>query len=365
MKKAYIVTFQNAYNYGAILQCYALQTIINRFIKDTHVLNYDNKIISDPYKSILFPKEKFILKYKALFSSLLYHSKLKARNKNFEKCINDNLKLTKKMTKEEIINSNFGKSTFLITGSDQVWNTRLVHGVDDVYFLNFSKQSKKISYAASIGTNDLDPNYIGEIKERINSLDYISVREETAKKILKDLTDKEIDVIIDPTLMLNKNEWSNIIESERKIKNKYLLVYMPNKDVIKTAKYISKKEGLKIVNISKKRKFGLREINKFTCDPLEFIQLIRDAEYIVTSSFHGTAFSIIFNKKFWVFPPQKLSSRIENLLKKLKISNRNLNLEKNLFDNFDYNMEIDYINVNKILLNEQEKTKKILERILK
>lgn len=348
-KKCLIVTFQNAFNYGAMLQCYALQHILEENKIEVKVLNYKNNIISDFYKIFYYPKnEKFLKKYlKPSISALYFFKQLYGRNNKFKRFLKDNINLTECYTKKELKSINFGKDVTLIAGSDQIWNTDLTNGFDDIYYLNFSNSSRKISYAASIGKNEFDSEFLNNAKECLDDFSYISVREETGKIEIENKLNKEVDVVLDPTLLIERNEWEKNI-SYNEIKEKYIFVYMPNDDVIKTAKYISEKENLKIVNISKKNYFGKKEINKFKSDPFEFLTLLYNAEYIITTSFHATSFSIIFNKKIIVFPPKGLSSRITDLAKKLELQD----IIYNKFEELEmkkYNNKIDYENSNKLL----------------
>lgn len=354
MKKKYIVTFQNAYNYGAILQCFALQETIKSIGENAIVLNYDNRNISDCYKPFQLRFEGIKVFIKSLLSGVYFYKKIKKRNSNFEKMIRENILLTSKMSKEQILNYNFDSNDVFISGSDQVWNTDILNGFDDIYFLNFAKKSHKISYAASIGKNHINDKYLNEIKKSLNNLSYVSVREETAKNVLSKIYNGKIDVVLDPTLLLDKNEWNRYLDEKRIIDKRYIFVYMINNDVLQLAQKIAKEEDLLIINMDKKKRFGINEKNMFTSSPLDFVKLVRDAEYIVTSSFHGTAISIIYNKKFWVSPPNGLSSRIVDLLKILKLENRMFNGKS--LNELDYNEKIDYEKVNKIVKTEKKKS---------
>ncbi len=361
MNKVIIVTFQSAYNYGATLQCFSLQETIRKLNYDCQVLNYDNSKLKR-YDALfrIIPKCKSDIKYNLI--NLLHLRKVLNRNKSHESFINKNLNLTNKMKAKEIKKLNLAGNT-LIAGSDQVWNTFLTLGFDDIYFLNFGTNVKKISYAASIGTNDIDSNYICKIKNALNKFDYISVREETGKKALQKIINKNIDVVLDPTLLLTKENWEKYISEKDDYKEKYILVYMPNSIVIKIANYLAKKENLKVVNLSKENKYGKREINKYDANPFEFLNLVKNAKYIVTISFHATVFSILFNKKFWVVPDLKVSSRITDLLKMVKLEDR---IIKNYEDFLQRSIEeIDYTIVNKVINEKRRESINKLKMSLK
>lgn len=363
MKKAIIVTFQNAYNYGAILQCFALQEKIKSLDISVSVLNYNNNIIAKIYKNFYIPSKRFPKCIKSFLSNIIYFKRIYIRNKNFKEFIDNNLNLTELMNYEEIKKLNL-HDTVLIAGSDQIWNENITNGIDDIYFLNFGKNVKRISYAASIGKTDIRKENQKQVRELLEKFDYLSVREETGKTTLTKLINKKIDVVLDPTLLMARIEWDKYISKEKKYNEKYILVYMPNDIVIKVASNIAKKYNYKVINISKRKLFGKKEINKCNTNPLDFIQLIRDAECIVTSSFHAIVFSIIYNKNFWVAPPKGVSSRITDLLNNLKLNTRIIKS----YDDFirkDNKSKINFTYANEVLKEERlESLKRLKDNII-
>ena len=192
------------------------------------------------------------------------------------------------------------------------------------------------------------------------NLNHISVREKTTKQELKKIIkDKDIFEVIDPTLLLRRAEWDSIISNinRNNFNNKYIFIYelTPNDEFKKIVNTIQSKTGLPIYCLSTNRKAYKNCKYKDLSTPFEFVNYIKNAEYIVTTSFHATVFSIIFNKKFWVVPHKTTGSRVTDLLKKLDISNRAVNsLEE--FKKLDFDEDIDYENVNKILEKEREKS---------
>ena len=263
---------------------------------------------------------------------------------------------------EKIENSsqiNLDNVDAVITGSDQVWNSNLTGGLDDVYTINFgSNKLKRISYAASLGKNKIEENLQKEYKDKLSRIDKISVREESAKEALnKLLPNKEIEVVLDPTLLLTKDEWNKKINKNNSEKEKYILSYIVenNPEHTRIVDELSKNTGLKVIHFEKKKKYNRVLRSAYIDGPIEFINLIKNAEYVVTTSFHATVFSIIFNKKFWVVPHKTTGSRVTDLLDKFEISNRAIqSLEA--FNKKKYDEEIDYKKVNKILEKEREKT---------
>lgn len=368
MKKIGILTFHNAYNYGAVLQCYALQkSIANKNLK-VEIINYNDLKIVDAYK--FFPKNNRNLKtyIKSLIKFFLYYKKTHKRYKNFDKFISNKYILSeKKYTKEELLQEELFKYNCIITGSDQVWNISIVGEISDIYTLNFGKNNiNRISYAASVGDSSLVIKNKEIYEKKLSILNYISVREEDAKKELEKIIDKPITVVLDPTLLLTQNDWNQEIQSMQAIKEKYILAYVvePDDEYIKIVNDLSEKTGFKIIHFGK-RNTGYKNVLKsaYTEGPLEFINYIKNAEYVVATSFHATVFSIIFHKKFFIIPHKKTGSRVTNLLDKLGIENRTFNtLEE--FQGIDYNFETNWDNVEDKLEKERKKSLKWLEKAI-
>lgn len=358
MKKIGIITFHSAHNYGAMLQVYALQKILNNngVVK---VINYKNPIIDYQYRIIKLDKSNLKSFVCSIKNNILYLRKNIKRYKSFNNFMNDKIELTSVYTTEDDLKKNPPQFDIYVTGSDQVWNSQITQGLKDSYTLLFGDNSvKRISYAASIGNELIESNEAAEYKEKISNIDRISVREETAKKVLKKIINKPIEVVLDPTLLLKKEEWENETKSMKSLKGKYILAYVVAKDeeYYKILNELSSRTRLKIVHFSKNN-IGYNNVLKsaYTEGPLEFVNLIKNAEYVVCTSFHATVFSIIFNKKFFVVPHRKTGARVTNLLDKLNISNRAVNsLEE--FNKMDYNSEINYKEVNSILENERQKS---------
>ena len=343
MKTVTISTFQNAYNYGAILQCMGLQNFLLKNKYNVNVLNYDNLNISNDYR--VFKKVRGnhpILRFIKYFTrGIMNYKNLVLRKETFEKYIGKKLHLTKLMSLDEIFQEKFKNDVF-ITGSDQVWNTKITHGVDPIYTLSFSDDIKKLSYAASIGRNILPKTELQELSSKLQKFDHISVREETAKKILSSNLDKNIEVVLDPSFLLSKDEWWETVDrKERLITEPYIFVYMSFGECNKIVKHLQKLTGYKIVYIDEKNIFKKNAQNVSWANPDDFINLIKYSEYVVTTSFHATVFSIIFRKKFWVILPELVGSRITDLLNKFELTDRIAN-SLDMFVGKKYDADINY-----------------------
>ena len=185
----------------------------------------------------------------------------------------------------------------VITGSDQVWNYNLT-GKDWLFFLDYDKgNAKKVSYAASFGLSELDEEVKDKIAGFINDIDYLSVREKTAANIISEICNKNAFVAVDPTLLLTKEQWSNF-SNTKKSEGGYIFVYtLFNSDKIWEHAYkLSEKTGLPIKTISYSKLHKKNAIYDFTAGPDDWVNYMLGADYVVTNSFHGVAFSINFNK---------------------------------------------------------------------
>lgn len=363
-----IITFHRAHNYGAFLQVYALQNQVKRLNNDCVVINYNDKNIMKSYK--LFKISKNPIKFMKLFlASLKNYKRNKKRYDNFNNCINENLNLTIPYNSFDKLEKEYPKLDCYITGSDQVWNSNITKGLQDSYTLNFGEQKTiRISYAASIGNSTLTNDEIEQYRTKISKLNYVSVREEDAKNMLETIIDKQIEVVLDPTLLNTKQEWENIINKENvNCENeKYILAYVVEKDeeYVKIVNYLSQKTGLRVIHFAREDN-GIENVirSAYTDNPFEFVNLIKNAEYVVCTSFHATVFSIIFNKKFFVVPHKKTGSRVTNLLDKMRIENR-IVYTLDEFKNIDYNLDTNWNNVEKILNKERESSIKWLQKAI-
>lgn len=357
------ITFHKAVNYGAILQAYALQRSILKLGIDNDIIDYDCKLISNVYKLINIKSVKSFIK--SLIAFRIYYYK---KNK-FKSFIKKYIILTNPVTKDILKSEEFNnKYDFFITGSDQVWNYEITN-LDDAYFLNFVKDESKVkSYAASFGISCIPENLRLKYKNYLKRFSSILVREKTGAKLIENLIDKKVNIVLDPVLLLNKNEWNEIIFKTKfdDIKDKYILVYMETPYIKLFAEKLSAKYKIPIFNIAdlilkKKNKIGNTESK---LGPEEFVNAIKNAKFVVTGSFHAVVFSIIYNKDFFINNVDKTkenrSSRQKDLLDLLEIKDREI---FNHDDDTDF-VPIDWNNVNKKLEIERNKSINELKKIL-
>lgn len=302
-KKIGIITFHNSVNYGAVMQTYALQEFLLENNYDVRIIDYVNdKIDSELNKRIIGNPIKIGIKY------LYRKRKLNIFNKFNEK----NLRLTpERNIRRKNIECLKDRFDCVITGSDQVWNLNLTEN-DKTYFLDFVNQStNKIGYAVSIGDNTTID--FTDVNDCIMDFNHVSFRERAFYDFAKEKYNLKSEVCCDPTLLVKKEVFEKVI-SERIVKEKYIFCFMMEykKDIVELANQLGKKYNYKIINNKNSKEFFLH------CTPADFLSWIKNAEIVLTDSFHGTVFSLIFKKKFISDKfdlNKKMKLRVNDLLK--------------------------------------------------
>lgn len=351
------INFHRAINYGAVLQAYALNESIKKLGGNPVTLDYKNPHIEKLYD----PNNINYKNFKGFISSLLTYNRKKKKKQAFERFREKYLTSYNANNLETLETANF---KCFITGSDQVWNYNMTQ-FDKAYFLDFvTDSSKKNSYAASFGFECIPDEYLEEYKKLLENFNNISVREEQGAVIINDLLGRQVESVLDPTMLLSLDDWSNISQIHKNQED-YILIYTlaTSQTLFDFAANLAHKTNCKIIYISDALRKRIKATYAIGVSPEEFLGLFKDAKYIITNSFHGTAFSINFNKPFFVEmlpPPAIVNSRLENILdifdlRSRKIINGN---SDNIFK------DIDYTAVNEKLEIERQKSLDFLKRIL-
>lgn len=303
MKNVGILTFHNGENYGAALQSYALKNTLKKMGVQAEVINYKKEKQYNNKCSLSIGKYLSKAYLARKIYALPYGKSLKQKQKAFSKFMEKNLDIDIKEIIDDKNISNFSnKFDMIMFGSDQIWNmSPKIYDRSKIFFGDFDYKGLKASYAASFGDT---LNYAVDNKEYIKKMltdfDYISVREYGGKKFLNDIG-MEADLALDPTLLLDEKEWNEMIDSKPVEGGEYILYYSVNcrKDSWMVAKKLSKLTGLRVINLVEHPKIlGAGFENNYTAGPLEFLNIIKSSKYVVTNSFHGMVFSIIFQKNF-------------------------------------------------------------------
>lgn len=321
-----VLTFSNALNLGAALQAFSLQKTLEQMGHDTDLIDYQCPAIDAMHK--LLPVLKAGLTVKARIYNLIYNLVFFPRRLNYKR-FQRGLKKSKKYSRETISASN-GVYDVFITGSDQVFNLKLT-GNDSSYYLDFVQSGKKVSYAASLGV------YLPERKQDyqnyLKSFDHLSVRENASAQLFQQEMGIAAEVVPDPVFLHTSEEWKALLGIREKKREKYILVYslVEDKGLYEIANKIAKEKGYQIYVITKAlRPMGKADKYLRNAGPYEFVELMAGAEYVVTNSFHGTAFSLIFKKQFTVLLPQTVPDRIENLLRAVNLLERAISTVKDI-----------------------------------
>lgn len=315
-----IITFHFVNNYGGVLQGYALQQTISKYFDaNCEIIDYQNWFIRFTDTIRLFP---ITTNLQEISSGLMTMSQRFRRIHKFKKFIKENYTLTnfyrssKKMAKNPPIFDKY------VCGSDQIWNPFLTMGIIPSYFLTFvTKPENKIAYAPSFGTDHIMKFHKKKIKKYLESFGHLSIREKSGQQMIKELSGQDATVLIDPTFLLGKNEWEKFALSPT-LKERYILLYIMQRDeaVYEYARKIKQQMGIRLIEISR---YGYKPsfVDEILIDigPREFLGLFKDAEYICTNSYHGLAYSIIFEKNFCLIPCKRFKARINNLLELLHI----------------------------------------------
>lgn len=335
--KIVTITCHDVYNCGASLQAYALQQFLIGEGYEVEIINYKPDYLSFHYRWSWFVNERSPyysccrnnVIYRFLYVTQRYLRALITwgRKGKFEKFTHKYLKLTREYDTYTQICRNPPEADVYIVGSDQVWNNAgLNNGFDPAFFLTFGdKKTKRISYAPSFGTTESYLTYITE--KRLSIFDGISVRGEHDRSIIAPVCDAKI--VCDPVFLLSKQEWKQLCLQRfcKYVNKKYILIYnlgRINKQLIAHAQLLAKEKNMKIYVV--KTSEALIKADKVFSNigPLEFISLIRYASIVLSNSFHATAFSLIFEKEFFTYSFQQMSSssRMIDLLTLLGLSSR-------------------------------------------
>lgn len=294
------ITCQNAYNYGARLQTYALAHYLQQQGQEVEVIDYRPDYMRGEVKMLFWPGLS-VKQWGKLILQLPDRVRAKRRKPYFDNFSKVYIPLTKRIYWSiDELRANAPKADLYIAGSDQIWNTEFRNGTDSGYYLDFGDSSvRRISYAASIATEDIIPIARDFVRANLARFDAISVREHSALTILNSLGYKGTEVL-DPVFLLYKDEWNEIADETGNGK-KYVLVYdfMNSPLVRKEAERIAKEQHLKIFSIGDKR-FGYCDKNYIYAGPRTFLGLIKHATHVVSNSYHGTAFAMLFGVPYSV-----------------------------------------------------------------
>lgn len=319
-----ILTYHSGFNYGACLQAYALQTVIKKIGYDSEVINFETeRFVASREMFSRHPRR--LKEFIKLFSRLPYWQSLHKRELLFNSYTFDVLKSTPRYKTEKEVIEHAEDYDCIVCGSDQIWNLSKTHdapAANPIFFLNFPKKQRRISYAASFAHFVKEaPLHEDEFMPWLKQFDAISVRETSGVEYLKS-RGLDCTLTLDPTILLDKEDYESIC-SERLVEGKYILMFgwNTNQDLIDVAKSVSKKLNLPVYNIVPPPRAMFCGIpRKLDVGPCEFLSMIKHAEFVVTNSFHGTAFATTFERPYVSVVTGKADTRMHSLLTQLGLS---------------------------------------------
>ena len=368
--KVSVVTIHYARNFGSMLQTYATEQKIRKLGFDVEIVNYIpqglrlitniNTIKKKGNLLVDFARKivaAVVFSY-AQLGMICFNRKFLTLSKRVYHCYDE-------------LQENPPVADYYIAGSDQIWNTQNKNRENDIdgYYLAFAPHSgHKISYASSIGKDSFSEKEKKEVFDKLVDYKAISVRESYAKSLLQSIGVQNVTQVLDPTLLLTASEWAAFVKNNkrRKMANRgrpYILVYNLNRNqsLKSCAKKLSEIVGLRIINLSGCLDFLPGALNVPINSPIDFLFYLKDASYVLTDSFHGTAFSINFNKQFMTFSAPKYNSRLYSLLELFKLSDRLFDVKQDISM---IKQKIDYTSVNTILNEERERSIEFLKSAL-
>lgn len=365
-KKVAIITRHAVSNYGSVLQAYALQSAIKSLGFDCEIIDYIRE--DEDYKNIADTLVKRSAWNKNVLTRLIYKAiqapEYIRMGRAFEKyrkellCESDRRYASLKELKQDP-----PAADMYCTGSDQVWGAIGNDETDGAYFLDFApKGKKKIAYAASFGKTDINDKNTSKIKKYLDAYDFLTVREKSAAQLIQNIGINDVRQVLDPTLLLDKYQWSKLIKEE--IRDRYVLLYQlhSNPQMDSYAKNFAQKAGLKLIRLTPlfHRIFKSGKA-VYLPDISGFLSYIKNAEYMITDSFHGTAFAINFNTQFIDILPGETKTRNQSILELTGLTNRVLNS----YEDYSFiNSKIDFTKANEIIAEKRVESINILKNML-
>lgn len=340
MKKIAIISAINT-NYGTLLQAYATQQELKKLGFDSEIFYYTSNPVKQFYRIFNFPF--LVTKLKALnvkiTAKLKYHEiykKLEVREKVFMDFRNNKLIMTERISSKAELKDLVQSYDGVVLGSDQVWNPQNLEM--DYYTLTFVPDNMpKITYAPSFGVSKIPDGQKEKTKKYLSRIQHISVRELAGSNIVKELTGRDVPVVCDPTALLSRSDWDKLKSSKKYINGKYIFCYFlgGNMQYRRFADAVSKILGYPIIAIQHMDEFvkgdlNFADVRPYDVDPADFVNLIANAEIVLTDSFHGTMFSIYYHRDFFTFnydvqgSKNSVNSRIDSIMQLLQIEERRL-----------------------------------------
>lgn len=363
-----ILTFHRAHNYGAVLQAYALKTFLRSLGHNVKLIDYwplSHEKIYKLWDNDVLKNKSFIIRLKIVIKFLLLFFKKKKRVDKFNNFISSYLKLNKEIKYYKLSLAADLDVDCIIYGSDQIWRNWITSeryiGFDPTYFgYNVDSSIPKITYAASMGIIKYTKEEEVFLQKAITNFSTILVREKKLFNLLNSF-DYKSNIVCDPVFLLSKKQWNDILPQSKYLTKEYVVYYrlLPSVEAEKLAYEVAKRYDCELLIITASVSLFYRKNERQTLSPLEFIQVIRDAKFVIATSFHGTAFSLIFEKQFYTLGLGANSDRVLTLFDNLGLKERYIED----FSKVNFH-DIDYSDVKNKLSNMIYNSKKLLNEAL-
>lgn len=310
-----IVTFHCAYNFGSVLQAYALKRCIELMGHEVNVVDFRGPDFKQ-YKLMSLTRPKRVI------SNITHYQKNRRRRDSFEGFITENLSLTRRYTMRSAKRMRELSKEFdcFVCGSDQIWNLDCTHGPIAPYFLDFAGDARRVAYAPSLSHTSFEECNFGPDQQRLISrwlsrFAAISVRESSTVELFQPLVPLEIKVCLDPTLLLDADDYSAVLRPVDCSGMLFVYVLEDNPSLIEYSSRLAKKMGLAVGYVSKDDiDFGVSAHNFYGVGPGEFLGIVASSEAVITNSFHATVFSLAFGRPFQTFSTARSGARMTELL---------------------------------------------------
>lgn len=365
------ITCHKVYNHGATLQEYALLKHLESLGHDGYTVNYQPYYFTSPhtYFQVESPKFRKNILIRAAYMLAKFPKKFASRKRRslFDAFEHQFIKTTSNIYRNnDDLSKNPPSADCYICGSDQIWNPLFPNGSDKSFYLDWAPAGKKrISYAASFATETIPEKLSPFVKEMVSGLDHVSVREKSGKDLLHNLGVNHVTQVLDPVFLLSKEEWETQFIRKNTNAKPYLLIYdFDSNPLLKRyAETLKKEKGYQIIALNKNIQYA--DTIFWNIAPNDFLNLIYYAEFVLSNSFHSTAFSIIFQKQFLTFNRSTgINTRMRDLLNQLAIGDRLIgdyeeeNLRKtidfqNLFEKLESTIKISKDFLTQALNNER------------
>lgn len=369
MKKIGIATLYETDNYGTCLQAFALIESIKRFAYDCEVMQFNRN------RECVRRSQLEILKGIGLqkaFDIILSKGTIKRQKQIFSNFRKTYLPVSEqKYTMKNIFNTDLQSYDAFVTGSDMVWSWESKEFLD-YYFLRFVKKGKRIAYAPSFGNTEFTEEMVEYYMKALEDIDYLSCREEKGAQFVFNMTKRNCELVFDPTLLIEKKEWINFFGLKKENKNPTALVYIfgdiPTSNLSQLKKMLGKRSQIRYIpekysQYRHERKYGTDALG-----PVEYLERFYNADFVVTNTFHGLVFSLVFEKPFVLYHRGEEEhwriheERMGSLLNQLELSDRYLYMSEPLSPNL---LTLDYSTLENFIDRKREESLKYLENALR